>query len=71
VPSVNWDGNEDANGDGDLYYDPEQHVDEDPIDGIDNDLDGIIDEIPEVMILIMTVLGTVGKLTSLQELNTT
>ncbi len=48
--SNDWDGpNADANGDGVLNYDPEPHIDEDPIgdmsaDFLDNDFDGKIDE---------------------------
>lgn len=48
-PSNDWDGpNADANGDGILNYDPEPHIDEDPVgdisaDFLDNDFDGLID----------------------------
>ncbi len=48
-PSIDWDGpDEDANGDGIFYYDPEPHIDEDPPgniadDLIDNDHDGDVD----------------------------
>ncbi len=49
LPSSDWDGpSADANGDGILNYDPEPHIDEDPIgdmsaDYLDNDFDGKID----------------------------
>jgi len=49
-PSSDWDGpDEDANGDGIFFYDPEPHVDEDPpgdisADLIDNDHDGLVDD---------------------------
>ena len=49
VPSIDWDGpEEDANGDGILFYDPEPGIDEDPPgniadDLIDNDHDGDVD----------------------------
>lgn len=48
-PSNDWDGpNADANGDGILNYDPEPHIDEDPVgdmsaDFLDNDFDNLID----------------------------
>lgn len=48
-PSSDWDGPEiDSNGDGVFNYDPEPHIDEDPVgnmaaDFIDNDFDGMID----------------------------
>ncbi len=48
-PSADWDGDSlDANGDGNLRYDPETHMDEDPVgdmasDYIDNDFDGLVD----------------------------
>lgn len=48
-PSLDWDGpDEDANGDGIFFYDPEPHIDEDPPgdisnDLIDNDHDGLVD----------------------------
>lgn len=49
LPSSDWDGpNADANGDGVFNYDPEPHIDEDPVGDIsndfqDNDNDGLID----------------------------
>ncbi|MBD3291272.1 T9SS type A sorting domain-containing protein [candidate division KSB1 bacterium] len=49
-PDSDWDGPDaDANGDGVFDYDPEPHIDEDPVgdissDFIDNDFDGLIDE---------------------------
>lgn len=48
--SNDWDGpNADANGDGIFDYDPEPHIDEDPVgdmsaDFLDNDFDGLIDD---------------------------
>lgn len=48
-PSNDWDGpNADANGDGIFNYDPEPHIDEDPVgdmsaDFLDNDFDGLVD----------------------------
>ncbi|MBU1706972.1 T9SS type A sorting domain-containing protein [bacterium] len=48
-PSPNWDGDSlDANGDGNFCYDPEPHIDEDPVgdishDYLDNDFDGLVD----------------------------
>jgi len=48
-PSADWDGpTRDANGDGNFVYDPEPHIDEDPVgdisfDFLDNDSDGLID----------------------------
>lgn len=50
IPSNDWDGPEaDANNDGVFDYDPEPHIDEDPVgdisrDFLDNDHDGLIDE---------------------------
>ncbi len=47
VPDIDWDGpGADANGDDELFYDPEPHVNEDPVDAIDNDEDGFLDEDP-------------------------
>ena len=52
-PSNDWDGPEaDANGDGVFDYDPEPHIDEDPVgdisrDFLDNDFDGLIDELDD------------------------
>jgi hypothetical protein len=45
VPSADWDGPfADANGDGNPLYDPEPQVDEEELDNVDNDGDGLIDE---------------------------
>ena len=44
---IDWDGPEvDGNDDGELAYDPEPHVNEDYVDGVDNDGDGLVDEDP-------------------------
>jgi hypothetical protein len=45
LPSADWDGPyKDTRGDGNYLYDPEPHIDEEWLDNIDNDGDGLIDE---------------------------
>jgi len=44
VAQTNRDGNADANGDGDPYYDPTAKVDEDPLNEKDDDSDGKFNE---------------------------
>jgi hypothetical protein len=47
IPDIDYDGPDtDGDDDGEAIYDPEPHVNEDYVDGIDNDEDGFIDEDP-------------------------